>query len=185
MGSQAMSGRVTQQLARGLSLLQKHGSGLSAPRSGSQTPYGQNAAMLSQIQSRSFDKAVKPSRVGRRLTSRGKQEWGSLSPLAGFDGRSECNDRGAQRAGFSVRASAEAQMAMKNDAGMASVLPPLEEKWEIKMLYDGECPLCMREVSTQDLPYRTSNPVSVSSDLTTFGRKGQPCFSSAILNTPF
>jgi hypothetical protein len=47
---------------------------------------------------------------------------------------------------FSVRASAEAHTVAKEEE-TAGGAPEGEEKWEIKMLYDGECPLCMREVS--------------------------------------
>eukprot|EP00243_Klebsormidium_subtile_P011499 TRINITY_DN6547_c0_g1_i1.p1 TRINITY_DN6547_c0_g1~~TRINITY_DN6547_c0_g1_i1.p1 ORF type:complete len:277 (+),score=26.02 TRINITY_DN6547_c0_g1_i1:105-935(+) len=167
MGSQAVSGRVSQQLTRGFSLLQKHGSGLSAARSGVQRPYGYNAAMSLPRFSSAESKAAKSSRIGRRLTIRGMQGWGSSYPSAGIKDRSQPLGGGLQRAGFSVRASAEAQTVARDDSGAASAPLPVDEKWEIKMLYDGECPLCMREVDmlrNRDAGTGKINFVDIASD---------------------
>lgn len=52
--------------------------------------------------------------------------------------------------GFSVRAIQEATTEpithTKGDKGGQSQSSP---SWKVKMLYDGDCPLCMREVYTK------------------------------------
>ncbi|GAQ86876.1 hypothetical protein KFL_003170150 [Klebsormidium nitens] len=171
MGSQAMSGRVSQQLARSFSLLQKHGSGSLTARSGVRRLYGHNAATLLQKQprsSRAEPNAAKSINVGRNSTPRSeKLDWGPLYPLAGLRERSELIGGDSQRAGFSARASAEAQTVARDNAEVASAPLPVEEKWEIKMLYDGECPLCMREVDMlrkRDAGSGKINFVDIASD---------------------
>ncbi|KVI06349.1 putative thiol-disulfide oxidoreductase DCC [Cynara cardunculus var. scolymus] len=69
---------------------------------------------------------------------------------------------------FSVRAIQEATTdpitPMKADNGGRGQSPP---EWKVKMLYDGDCPLCMREVNMlkeRNKKYNSINFVDISSD---------------------
>jgi hypothetical protein len=138
-----MAGRVPQRMmARGLSLLQKE-VGTTAKRapctcqSGSYMAPKLNARPLINQQVRTDKTDRRTSGVAGSVGSRSIR-WGPISRQGRFMDGSERD--------FSVRASAEAQTVAREEDTTGGA-PEGEEKWEIKMLYDGECPLCMREVS--------------------------------------
>lgn len=161
MGSQVLSGQVAQHLARGFSLLQKqHGPGLSTVRSGgyrsvsrSILPRRPGHIALSPLQTELRPSTTKPNaanshKLGVNIASKDGGEYGFPKGLSkGYGSVSK-------RAGFSVKASAEAQTVARDDTGTESASQGADQKWEIKMLYDGDCPLCMREVSTKPLHVR-------------------------------
>lgn len=138
-----MAGRVSQRMmARGLSLLQKEvgTTGRGAPctcHSGSYMAPKVNARPLINQQVRTDRTDKRTSGVAGSDGSRSIR-WGAISRQGRFMGGSERD--------FSVRASAKAQTVAREEE-TAGGAPVGEEKWGIKMLYDGECPLCMREVS--------------------------------------
>ncbi|XP_054805378.1 uncharacterized protein At5g50100, chloroplastic isoform X2 [Prosopis cineraria] len=71
------------------------------------------------------------------------------------------------RPGFQCQIRAISQAAAEIEVSKRESEEQSPEDWKIKMLYDGDCPLCMREVNMlreRNKTYRTIKFVDISSD---------------------